>query len=165
MPALDDFRRAYPLRLPDPSRVTHHDQVILLTLGQGLRYLEHAPAKEFLEGNPRTSTIEPKNTYLWVFDDHGVPYILEMTPGAAMLHDKVAKHTNLTGGRGAYCGGELWFHDEKSLWISGGSGRYGPLSEEELSLAVTVFQEFGYHVNNLGWDSEAHSPRRNWKNG
>ena len=51
-------------------------------------------------------------------------------------------------------GGELWFERVDSLWVSGGSGRYGPASEVELADSCRVFESFGYSVSSLGWNSE-----------
>ena len=88
--------------------------------------------------------------YLWVIDLSGIPYILECA--LPELGGEPPKHTNLTGGKPASIGGELWFHTESSLFLSGKSGRYGPRNEQQLADAVTVFEDYGYKVSSLGWE-------------
>ncbi len=86
-------------------------------------------------------------------DDMGIPYIIEQP--LPYLGNLVPKHTNLTGGANAYLGGEVWFLNSNSLFLSGGSGRYPPLHEQQLDDAADVFESYGYSVTSLGWDSEA----------
>ena len=83
-------------------------------------------------------------------DDAGVPYIIERP--LPHLNGSRPKHTNLTGGADAYLGGEIWFSDAVSLFLSGGSGRYPPLHEAQLNDAVQVFESYGYRVMSLGWN-------------
>ena len=59
-------------------------------------------------------------------------------------------------------GGELWFADEESLFLSGGSGRYPPSDETHLNDAVGVFKSYGYRVTSLGWDDERGEARRDY---
>lgn len=99
--------------------------------------------------------------YLWVIDPRGIPYILEHP--LEILDGSRPKHTNLTGGREAYVGGELWFGDTLKIFVSGGSGRYGPESPEQLEDAVSVFETFGYVVRSLEWDPQLGKARRNWE--
>lgn len=75
-----------------------------------------------------------------------------------ILDGNVPKHTNLTGGNPAYIGGQLWFSDTRHMLVSGGSGRFPPLDEEQLTAAITVFSSFEYKVTSLGWDE--HGARR-----
>ena len=58
----------------------------------------------------------------------------------------------------AYVGGEIWFETDSSLWISGDSGRYAPVSAVQLEESAAVFRSFGYRVQSLGWDEETDSP-------
>ena len=89
-----------------------------------------------------------------------MPYVIDKP--STELAGKRPKHTNLTGDRKAYVGGELWFFDSTTLLISGGSGRYPPLDEQQLASAVEVFRSFGYKVTSLGWDPEE-GPKRHWE--
>ena len=118
----------------------------------GVRVLHPAPVQKVEFGSPAT---EPGkrgiNTYIWVIDDSGIPYIIERPVGDSLA----PKHTNLTGGLDAYVGGEIWFSDSSNLFLSGGSGRYPPLDERQLNDAAEVFVSYGYIVNSLGWDIES----------
>ena len=118
----------------------------------GEKFLSRTPASSVLLGYPpggRSEGNRGVNRYLWVIDLRGIVYILE-----AMEDESgrtVLKHTNLTMGGLAYMGGEMWFKTESSLWVSGGSGRYPPVSEVQLEDAVKVFRSYGYGVESLGW--------------
>ena len=46
--------------------------------------------------------------HLWVFDSSSIPFICERAPVADSLKSGEVKHTNLTCGGDASCGGELW---------------------------------------------------------
>ncbi len=95
---------------------------------------------------------------MWVIDIKGIPYIWE-TP-VPIIGIALPKHTNLTGGNEAYLGGEMWFISETSIYISGGSGRYPPESNEQLEEAGRVFESFNYEVAVLGWDYEVGAAKR-----
>lgn len=117
----------------------------------GLRILGTAPAHNVRTGfPPRQRGGEYTNRYLWVIDDRGIPYILEAP--LSVLQCSLPKHTNLTAGGRAYVGGELWFSDHESMYVSGGSGRYPPENARQLADAVDVFGSYGYKVTSLGWD-------------
>ena len=91
----------------------------MLDHSSGLRLLGHAPAQDVDFGAPPASRKEEgRNRYLWVIDDQGIPYIKEI-PLELLISEK-PKHTNLTGGRPAYAGGELWFRTQEALFMSGG---------------------------------------------
>ena len=93
----------------------------------------------------------------------GVPYIHERALTVRPpLETGVAKHTNLTGGAPASCGGELWIDpvDPRRLYVSGASGRYGPDSEQQLNDAVDVMRGRGFLVESFGWDAETNLPAR-----
>ena len=122
-----------------------------------------APAEDVEFGAPPRSAIQGgHNRYLWIIDDRGIPYILESP--LRSLGEEIPKHTNLTGGDLAYVGGELWFADGRSIYVSGASGRYPPRDEVHLAAAVAVFTSYEYEVKSLGWDSEADSIKRYLEN-
>ncbi len=121
-----------------------------------IRFLGTAPAGEMELGVPPRPNVAGVYTYLWVIDDRGVPYILDLAHPA--LGDQRPKHTNLTGGGEAYVGGEMWFETDSSLWVSGKSGRYGPRYPALLQDSISVFRSYGYRVQSLGWDYEAEGP-------
>jgi hypothetical protein len=159
---LAGFRTRYPARPPAADRITHADQLVLLDASHGVRYLEPAPISGVLPGHPPSVDSSGRACHLWVFDAVGVPFVPEQVGAAAEFHDRVAKHTNITGGAPAHCGGEIWFAEPETdrIFVSGGSGRHGPKSSTELDDAVAVFTEFGFQTTSLGWDQETNSARR-----
>ena len=143
---LDDFRLIYEPRPPrwdpEPSEAIPIDAALLLP---------QAPAMGVSLGRPGEGRGSPAtNTYIWVIDQYGIPYVLDTA--LAELGGCCPKHTNLTAGGSAYVGGEMWFETVDALWVSGGSGRYHPVSEDQLVDSMRVFQDFGYSVRSLGWD-------------
>ena len=153
--ALHEFMGRYPLRLPLKEVLVRETKRL-----KEVRLLEEAPATGIIVGPHRRRFGAGVNTYLWVIDERGVPYILEQE--LPELCGKVPKHTNLTEGGPAYVGGELWFETASSLWLSGKSGRYGPQTSLELDDSVAVFRWFGYTVQSLGWDYETGWPKAVW---
>ncbi len=159
--ALIEFRQQYDAREPRlPVPVLAHESR-LLDKESGFRLLGYAPAQDVDYGAPPKSRRDKgHHRYLWVIDEKGVPFIKEVPIESLGLQSAMPKHTNLTGGRPAYAGGELWFQTTESLFVSGGSGRYEPIHPEQLDDAVGVFEAYGYTVTSLGWDVLRNSPRR-----
>ena len=154
---LDDFRGRHSLRPREFVRFER--EAVQLNLSNGLRLLGPAPADDFLPGTPPSSSTDATaNRYLWVIDAKGIPYIIESP--IAVLGNELPKHTNLTGGKDAYLGGEMWFASSMALYISGGSGRYPPVDGTQLEEAVQVFHAFGYDVTSLGWNQGTGRARR-----
>lgn len=146
-----EFRNRYakcsPRHTQAGIRLDH--EYVKWTDSFGVRMLQSAPAQEVEFGAPAREPDESGlNTYIWVIDDSGIPYIIERSIG----DNPAPKHTNLTGGAEAYVGGEVWFSDNATLFLSGGSGRYPPEDERQLNDAAEVFQNYGYTVTSLGWD-------------
>jgi hypothetical protein len=83
-----------------------------------------------------------------------LPVLLETAPNVRPppLSSGMAKHTNLTGGASACCGGEIWTDavDRDRLYVNGGSGRYRPRTPAELADAVQVFETLGFRVDSAG---------------
>lgn len=113
---------------------------------------------------PAASPGFPEDRYLWAILPDSVPVILETgeTVQPPPLSMGVVKHTNLTGGKPACCGGELWSDaiNSRLLYVNGGSGRYGARSPKQLDDAVHVFKQFGYLVQSAGWSEENDCPER-----
>lgn len=154
--ALNCFRSTYKLRRPEIS--PSERETVQLDLDSGLRLLEPAPACDILYGTPPSTRANKANTYLWVIDSTGIPYILEVPIPAISSH--LPKHSNLTGGGEAYLGGEMWFASTVALYISGGSGRYPPVTEAQLEEATHVIEALGYEVTSLGWDDATGKAKR-----
>lgn len=156
---IEKFREQYSNRPAKLSMVRRCNELVKLEEIHGVRMLRQAPAHGVCFGEPRQSTKEKGvNTYLWVIDDSGIPFVIERR--LAYLNDSLPKHTNLTGGGCAYVAGEVWFKDSVHIFVSGGSGRYPPLCEGHLNDAVGVFESYGYQVTSLGWDTNNQQPNR-----
>ena len=141
------FRNKYPEQLPQVHCEPH--TLVRLSERHGVRLLQRAPASGVQFGTPPSASGDGSNRYLWVIDRRGIPYIIEQHLSDIGCEPK---HTNLTGGETAYLGGELWFKDSGSLFVSGGSGRYPPANVGQLNDAVKVFASYGYSVTSLGWN-------------
>ena len=155
-PALDEFRGYYQPR--EPTKIDHPHESREIESKDGLAFLRRAPASGVKFGNPQKLEDPARNTYLWVIDYRGIPYIIESPMD--ILDFNLPKHTNLTGGKSAYLGGELWFSDANSIYVSGGSGRFHPSDERQLDAAIGVFSSFEYTVKSLGWNRETGYARR-----
>lgn len=151
------FWRRFRARGPSTIGQAHENQ--LLDAADGIRILDYAPATDVDIGSPPRSQVDPgSHRYLRVISDDGIPFIKEAP--ILLLNSQLPKHANLTGGQLAYVGGELWFAADDSVFVSGGSGRYSPIDEEQLKEAVRVFEAYKYAVTSLGWDADNNIARR-----
>ncbi len=159
---LDEFCKKYPPNAPRKA-ADNESELRLLTEEEGMRYLGHPPAETTTSASPRLSPDVRQGRHLWVFRETLIPYLLEAAPMASpALTSGAAKHTNLTGGSPASCGGELWIDpvDAGILYVNGASGRYGPQTPQQLADAVTVFESRGFNVVSFGWDEDVGKPAR-----
>ena len=155
--SLDEFRKRYNLR--ESERPSYSYESKILGVENGLRLLSEAPVSDVVFGRPPNHGDDLGcNTYIWVIDRSGIPYLLEHPIG--ILKERLPKHTNLTGGGPAYVGGQLWFRDTSTLYVSGGSGRFPPSNEGQLDAAISVFESFSYIVTSLGWNAQTGHARR-----
>jgi hypothetical protein len=157
---LAGYRKKFSARAPNLAGKKSDDELRQFTDADGLRDMTLPPAIEVLPGEPPLSRGNGKFKYLWVITPSAVPLILEDGEAGRATVRGYAAHTNLTGGSDAHSGGELWFRDDRSFWISGGSGRYGPRSAEEMNAVVESFRAAGYAVASFGWSEETHTPQR-----
>jgi hypothetical protein len=131
--AFDIFRTQYG---PEwgPRLVRHPSECDQLDAQDGLTEL---PDGDF----PSTSPVERLAPYskdslpvplrLWVVRTDDVVHAEEICPFGAARPAGFIKHSNLTGGRPAFSGGEMMFIAADTLVVSGYSGRYGPRSADE----------------------------------
>lgn len=152
------FRDVYPAREPAADKIKNDDELVLISESDGLQFFADAIHDIRMSEPPRVVDARG-HTYLWVIGKQRVPVALESIDFGRTLKTCVIKHTNLTGGEAAHCGGELWFLSEKSVVISGSSGRYGPKTEQELTDAVLSFKVEGFEVASLGFDDETGYPQ------
>ncbi|WP_320197096.1 hypothetical protein RMR10_006220 [Agrobacterium rosae] len=95
---------------------------------------------------------------LWTVREADVVHALEGCEYGKTLKTGKIKHTNLTGGADAFCGGELLFLSKSSIVVNGDSGRYGPRSEAEMYDVARAFRESGFEVWCAGYDDETNTP-------
>ncbi|UUQ67771.1 hypothetical protein NLK61_14425 [Pseudomonas fuscovaginae UPB0736] len=151
------FRDVYPAREPAADKIKNDDELMLIPESAGLQFFPTTLNDIRLSEPPRVYGARG-NTYLWAIGLDKVPVAIESLEFGKMLKTPVIKHTNLTGGARAHCGGELWFVAEKSMLIGGSSGRYGPKSDQELVDAVASFKCEGFQVASMGFDEETGEP-------
>lgn len=134
------------------------DEVLDLTSGSDVFSLPIAPAAstDFSNGHPPSQSAK----HLWLITPEDVPVALEEGTSGASTQRGYLAHTNLCGAAHAHSGGEAWFRDSFSVWLTGGSGRYPPGTEDELKSVVEAFVASGYRVSCCGWDSELNRPAR-----
>lgn len=155
---LGTFLTRYPPALPRRAHA-NDDELRLLAEADGVLALDVAPAAPSTTGDPSDLSAR----HLWVIWPAGVPYILERAPAVSPpLQSGVAKHSNLTGGGAASCGGELWVDpvDPSKLYVNGASGRYGPKTPQQLVDAVVLIRDRGFQVESFGWDADTNLPAR-----
>ena len=154
------YRDKYPSRSPE-FLGDHPDEQKLLGAPDGVQLFPDAPSPVRTQDlNPSDTATDAGKRCLWVVRTLDVPFIRERETVSPPLSSGVCKHTNLTGGRDAHCGGEVWFVSEQRLILNGASGRYPPRQPLELDDIMRAFDAAGYEVWSMGWDLEANRPAR-----
>jgi hypothetical protein len=92
---------------------------------------------KILSGNAESSK------YLWIIDEDGLIIIPEQTQNE-LAGRQVVCHTNITGGKPALQGGELWFDKEGTIYINNKSGRYGASTLNQREAILDYFRFVGY---------------------
>lgn len=82
--------------------------------------------------------------YLWVIGTFGLRLIKELTRNEARIGKKYVCHTNLTGSKEAYQGGELWFCEDGRIGLNYFSDRYGATTEAQWNAVIAHFKRVGY---------------------
>lgn len=87
--------------------------------------------------------------YLWVIDEISIKIILELTPNTKRGKEQPKKayvcHTNITGCKEAFIGGELYFCEDENIYINFQSDRYGrPETEEKKQMVVKAMEHMLY---------------------
>lgn len=150
-------------REPDSSIIQNTDECLQLLDTHGVIQITTAPISDPVCGMPprdRSESESDRTKYIWVIRNDSLPMILEKSKAVEFLKSRRATHTNLTGCKKAYCGGEIWFQTGKDIYISGASGRYPPRNIHELNEICEAFHRLGYGVKSLGWDPERNAPYR-----
>lgn len=127
--------------------------------GDGISFLNDGPGGAVKGEVPEIENGD-KGIRLWVVTPSYVVHAPEVSEFGSTLESGVIKHTNLNGGAPAHSGGQLVILSEDTLVIDGGSGRYGPRSEEEMTAVAKAFRNAGYGVWSYGYDDESGWPFR-----
>lgn len=81
--------------------------------------------------------------YLWIIEEKGLFIIPEQTTNR-LAERGVVCHTNLTSGKLAFQGGELWFGTDEFVYINNKSGRYGANTLAQREAILEYFRYVGY---------------------
>lgn len=163
------YASLHPARPPFLEMVENEEvELELLDENCGVRELIPAPINDvdFTIPPTRKKAQEQRSLYLWVVlpTPPSVRYINEYDERATTeLREKV-HHTNLTGGDNACAGGEMWFADSKTIYLTGSSGRYRIRNVEQLNDAAHIFVRAGYKVGHLGFNNQG-KPRKAYREG
>ena len=157
----DGYRNDFPMRAPDLANRQYEDELLDITGRPDVLEFSSAPCLSFLTGAPpKVNGEDGEKKYVWLVGPDNVLYALEKGKTGMSLSRKKLAHTNFSGGGLAHCGGELWFRDNESIWLTGGSSRYCPRSPAELEQIVASFRSAGYRVASAGWAEEIGRPSR-----
>lgn len=91
------------------------------------------------------AVIDETNKYIWVITTAGLFMVFESTKGPNRNRSGLC-HSNITGGKKAYQGGELWFLRDNSVVINFYSGRYGAENKIQERAVVDYFHSVGYET-------------------
>jgi len=162
-------------RPPDLSRQEFEDEVADLSHDPQVSSLQTAPDQNVqfavakFEGDAGADadwlTRDKDNLYLWLVRIDDVRICLENGALGQSTARKRLSHTNLSGGADAHCGGELWFRDEQSVYINGGSSRYTPRNPDELDAITDGLRSAGFLVCSFGWNTDRGTPKRTLRRG
>lgn len=150
--AFDIFRATYSVKAP-MKPASNDDELRLIDLPDMVRL--HDGPSAHASSDPPAIACNPEGLRLWVVRERDVVHADEKCPSGASLENGEIKHTNLTAGGHAHCGGELLVLDEATLIVNGGSGRYGPTSEAEMVAVAKAFKDSGYGVWYYAYDDES----------
>lgn len=156
--AFDNFRSQFSAKPCNTAFVRNDDELILVSPENGKERWEDGPGVPGVDPAPPTIDQSHSELRLWVIDASEVPHVLETNAFGATLQTGKLKHSNLTGGADAHCGGELVLVAKDIVAINGKSGRYGPRSRREMDAVATAFRASGYGVWSYGYDEGTNTP-------
>jgi len=154
--AFATFRADHPLRAMK-VQPANDDQMIQMMPQDGLLDIEPGPSTLLepfpeMQSEPRCNESAAEGRMLWVVGQDSMPVAIERGPWGRTLKSGEIKHSNLSGGRSAHSGGEMWRIKDQGLLINASSGRYGAESNEELDGVVEILRTMGFSVASMGFD-------------
>lgn len=105
-------------------------------------------SEEEIENKLKVSGRFEEKCYLWVIDDSMIRIVREKTRNIKRTYDsEYVCHTNLTGGKLARIGGEMFFANDGRVFINPFSDRYGGvknISNKQWEATKKYFKDVGY---------------------
>ncbi len=99
---------------------------------------------DVLEVDPTEIDSNPQhNKYIWIICKNGLYIILEATKNDKAKRGCVC-HSNITEGKKALQGGEMWFGNDRRIYINYKSGRYGAITVIHQQAVLSYFRTVGY---------------------
>lgn len=147
-------------RMPKPMHVDvprYAGDCDLLTSEEGLLSWEDGSGAEIATTPPEIEPA-PAEAHLWAVTHEDVVHAPELCPFGADREAGRIKHSNLTGGGDAYCGGELLVLNDNTVVINGCSGRYRMRDAAEMRAVASAFRGSGYNVWSMGWNTDVDRP-------
>lgn len=153
--AAASYRTTFALK-PMKRSADNDDELRQMTATDGMNEFPSAPASSdvfpYRSSAPTTRSNAPDARHLWVIGEQDFPIALEACSWGASLQSGKIKHSNLTGGKPAHSGGEVWFLGADKIAVNASSGRYGANNEQEFDQIVEALRRAGYHVASMGFD-------------
>jgi hypothetical protein len=150
---------ARPCAHPDEAEdLSIRSEVMSLPEAEANAGVEHCTVTEEDTGGFWLTKATIKGEYLWVVRPDDVKVALEYGVLGQTRAGGGLKHTNPVRGN-AHCGGELWFENDRAIYLNGSSGRFPPRGSDELDAIVAALKSAGYGVCSFGWNHEAGKPR------
>lgn len=141
-----------------PTAIRLDDEYERMPADQMEHWQDGGPIDHLSEPPEILPVAERERARLWVVGADQVVHALKKCAFGVGRKRGELKHTNLTGGDDAFCGGELIILDESTVVVNGDSGRYGPQTVEEINLVLRAFSESGHRTYTTGYDGDAGVP-------
>lgn len=142
---------------PRPPRLgskKHDDELMQMQPSDGLLIVPQHTIGSFEQEPvvPEVTEEMKRQAYLWVVRAKDCVHAEVYCAFGKKLKNECIKHTNLTGGACAFSGGELIWISNREVLVNGCSGRYGPQSLVEMTVAAKAFAGAGYRTWSTGYD-------------
>lgn len=108
----------------------------------------HIPADCLRCDSPEPRSLPTDCKYLWIIDQQGLRVVRELTPNPLAARGCVC-HTNITGQRKAFQGGELWFGTDNIIYLNNQSGRSKAITIAQQQAVLAYFRRPGFSVVQL----------------
>ena len=157
--AFDAYRLGRQTRAIRPDVPRMNGDADQMSPADGLEKLQDGPVQgRGAPGSAPEIPAKPEGVRLWAVGPRDVVHAAEVCDFGLAREAKVVKHSNLTGGAPAYCGGELLVLGAETLVVNGCSGRYRVADAEEMKAVASAFRGSAYNVWSMGWNVDVDRP-------